>query len=47
MSAGSVSAGDSGPVFQERFDLLVLSGQANQQSVTATQMALSMVEHPW
>jgi transcriptional regulatory protein LevR len=44
MSAGSASAGDSGPVFQERFDLLVLSGQANQQSVTATQMALGMVE---
>jgi transcriptional antiterminator len=31
-------------VFQERFDLLVASGQANPQSVAATQIALDMVE---
>jgi transcriptional regulatory protein LevR len=40
----SVSFGDEGMLFQERFDLLVASGQANPQSVAATQMALDMVE---
>jgi transcriptional antiterminator len=40
----SASFGDAGVLFQERFDLLVASGQANPQSVAATQMALEMVE---
>ena len=31
-------------LFQERFDLLVESGQANEQTVAATQLALEMVE---
>ncbi len=32
-------------LFQERFDLLVASGQANQQSVHATQLVLKKVEN--
>ena len=40
----SASFGDAGVLFQERFDLLVASGQANPQSVAATQLALDMVE---
>ncbi len=34
----------NGKAFQERFDLLLASGQANELSVQATRMAIGMVE---
>jgi transcriptional regulatory protein LevR len=34
----------NGSAFQERFDLLAASGQANELSVQATRMAIGMVE---
>jgi transcriptional regulatory protein LevR len=39
------SFGDNSLLFQERFDLLIASGQANQPSVQATLMVLEMVEN--
>jgi transcriptional antiterminator len=36
--------GDTGMPFQERFDLLVESGQTNAQAVAATKMAIELVE---
>jgi transcriptional regulatory protein LevR len=40
----SAHEGNSGSPFQERFDLLVASGQASELSVQATRMAIGMVE---
>jgi transcriptional regulatory protein LevR len=36
--------GDAGMLFQERFDLLVESGQTNEQAVAATKMVIAMIE---
>jgi transcriptional regulatory protein LevR len=35
---------DTGMLFQERFDLLLKSGQANEKSVAATKLVIDIVE---